>query len=123
MEIPKFIESKLGRGMYIVPVLGLPDMERDDDILDLAARRQVEVIFGKHDWVNRLVDLAGRHPIRHRPTEATIEQEVMAIMPELTPAPTPPSPQVVIQNVQQLHIHVGPEAAETLGLPSLTAGG
>ena len=123
MEIPKFIESKLGRGMYIVPVLGLPDMERDDDILDLAARRQVEVIFGKHDWVNRLVDLAGCHPIRHRPTEATIEQEVMAIMPELTPAPTPPSPQVVIQNVQQLHIHVGPEAAETLGLPSLTAGG
>ena len=123
MEIPKFIESKLGRGMYIVPVLGLPDMERDDDILDLAARRQVEVIFGKHDWVNRLVDLARCHPIRHRPTEATIEQEVMAIMPELTPAPTPPSPQVVIQNVQQLHIHVGPEAAETLGLPSLTAGG
>ena len=56
----------------------------------------MEVLFGKDDWVNRLVDLARCHPIRHRPTEATIEQEVLAIMPELAPAPTPASPQVVI---------------------------
>ena len=123
MAIPKFIEHKLGRGMYIVPVLGLTDMERDDDILDMAARRQVEVIFGKRDWVNRLVDLAGRHPIRHRPTEQSIEQEVMTIMPELAPAVSSTPPQVVIHQVDQLHIHVGPEALEILGLPALTSGG
>ena len=123
MAIPEFIQRKLGRGMYIVPVLGLPDMEQDEEILDLAARRQVEVIFGKDDWVNRLVALAGCHPIRHRPTEESIEQEVLAIMPELAPAPSPTSPQVVIQNVEQLHIHVGPEGVETLGIPDLTAEG
>ena len=123
MEISRFIERKIGRGMYIIPVLGLTDMERDEAILDMAARRQVEVVFGKEDWVGRLVDLASCHPIRHRPTEETIEQEVMAIMPELGPATSPTSPQVVIQNVQQLHIHVGPEGFETLGLPDLTAEG
>ena len=44
-------------------------------------------------------------------------------MPELAPAPTPPSPQVVIQNVENLHLHVRPEGIETLGLPDLTAEG
>ena len=121
--IPAFIQGKLHRGMYIIPVLGLTDMERDEAILDMAARRQVEVLFGKADWVERLVDLARCHPIRHRPTEATIEQEVMAIMPELDPATTPVSPQVVIHRVDQLHIHVGPEGVETLGIPGLTAEG
>ena len=123
MAIPEFIQRKLGRGMYIVPVLGLPDMERDEAILDMAARRQVEVLFGKADWVNRLVALAGCHPIRHRPTEESIEQEVLAIMPELAPATTPASSQVVIHRVDQLHIHVGPEGVETLGIPDLTAEG
>ena len=35
-------------------------------------------------------------------------------MPELAPAPTPTASQVVIQNVEHLHIHVGPEAIEGL---------
>ena len=123
MAIPKFIEHRLHRGMYIIPVLGLTDMERDEAILDMAARRQVEVLFGKEDWVERLVDLASCHPIRHRPTEETIEQEVLTIMPELAPATSPASPQVVIQNVEQLHLHVGPEGVETLGISDLTAEG
>lgn len=124
-EIARFVEGKLGRGMYTVPVLALTDMERDEDILDMAARRQVEVLFGKEAWVERLVDLARHHPIRHRPTEETIEAEVLAIMPELAPANTsvPASPQVVIERVENLHLHIGPEGAETLGLPDLTAEG
>ena len=89
----------------------------------MAARRQVEVLFGKEDWVGRLVDLARCHPIRHRPTEATIEQEVLAIMPELAPGPSLTPPQVVTHRVDQLHIHVGPEGVETLGIPGLTVEG
>ena len=123
MEVPQFIERKLHRGMYIVPVLALPDMKQDEDILALAARRSVDVLFGMDDWVDRLVALAGPHTIRRRPTEASIEQEVMAIMPELAPAPTQTSPQVVIHNVEHLHIHVGPEAVDTPGIPDLTAEG
>ena len=120
MEISRFTERKLGRGMYIIPILGLPDMEENEAILDLAAKRQVEVIFGKDAWVERLVELASHHPIRHRPTEETIEAEVMAIMPEQAPASPPTSPQVVIHRVDNLHLHVGPEAVETQGLPDLT---
>lgn len=123
MAIPKFIERKLGHGMYIVPVLSLPNMTKDDAILDMAARRQVEVIFGQEDWVERLVDLASCHPIRHRPTEESIEREVMAIMPELSPAPTTTSPQVVIQNVENLHLHVRSEDIDTLGLSDLKVEG
>ena len=67
----------------------------------------------RHDTIR--VDRLGRsQAIRHRPTEASIEAEVAAIMPELAPAPTPTAPQVVIQNVEHLHIHVGPEAIEGL---------
>ena len=124
MAIPDFIERKLRRGMYIVPVLALPDMEQDEAIRDMAARRNIETLFGMDDWVDRLATLAGHHHIRYRPTEASIEEEVLAIMPELDPAPTvPTSPQLVIQNVEQLHIHVGPEGVETLGIPDLTAEG
>ena len=124
MEVPQFIERNLHRGMYIIPVLALTDMEQDEDILGMAARRNVEVLFGMEAWVDRLVGLASHHSIRHRPTEQTIEQEVLSIMPELDPAPTvPTSPQLVIQHVDQLHIHVGPEGVETLGIPDLTAEG
>ena len=125
LAIPEFVERKLSRHLYIIPVLALPDMKQDEDILDMAARRNVEVLFGSYDWVDRLVALADHHPIRHRPTAVSIEEEVMAIMPELAPAPTAGStpPQVVIHRVDQLHIHVGPEDVDTLGIPDLTAGG
>ena len=125
MAIPEFIQRKLGRGMYIIPVLGLPDMEEDEAIRDMAARRQVGVIFGKADWVQRLVGLASCRTIRHRPTEESIEREALAIMPELAPAANAPPPQVVIHNVENLHLHlhVGGEAVEALGLPDLTTGG
>ena len=92
-------------------------MEQDKDIQDLAARRSVMTLFGVTGWVDRLVDLASTQAIRHRPTEARIEAEVAAIMPELAAAQTPTAPQVVIQNVEHLHIHVihvGPEAIEGL---------
>ena len=125
MAIPEFIQRKLGRGMYIIPVLGLPDMEEDEAIRDMAARRQVGVIFGKADWVQRLVGLASCRTIRHRPTEESIEREALAIMPELAPAANSPPPQVVIHNVENLHLHlhVGRESVEALGLPDLTTGG
>ena len=123
MAIPRFLKPILHRGTYVVPVLALADMEENEAIRDMASRRSVEVLFGMADWGNRLVELADGHPIRYRPTEASIEEEIMAIMPELAPTATAQtSPQVVIQNVEQLHIHVGPEGIETLGLPDPTAG-
>ena len=121
MAVPEHLARKLGHKLFVIPVLALPDMEEDEDIRDMAARRNVEILFGMTDWVDRLVDLAGSHDIRNRPTEDSIEAEVLAIMPELAPAPVPMTPQVVIQNVEHLHIHVGPEAIG--GLTDLTAEG
>ena len=124
MTIQKFLKRSLHRGTYLVPVMALPNMEEDEAIRDMAARRSVQILFGMADWVKRLIELAeGPKPIKYPPTRASIEAEVMTIMPELAPAPTPRSPQVVIHRVDQLHIHVGPEGVETLGLPSLTAEG
>ena len=121
--IPEVIQSRLHRSLYIIPVLALPSMAQNEDIRDMAARRSVEVVFGMTDWVDHLVELADGHPIWYRPNELSIEQEVMTIMPELAPSASPTPPQVVIQNVENLHIHIGPEGAETLGIPSLTTEG
>ena len=124
MTIQKLLKRSLHRGTYLVPVMALPNMEEDEAIRDMAARRSVQILFGMADWVKRLIELAeGPKPIKYPPTRASIEAEVMAIMPELAPAATPVSPQVVIQNVESLHIHVGPEALETLGIPDLTVEG
>ena len=126
MVIRQFLKRSLHRGTYLVPVMALPDMEEDEAIRDMAARRSVQILFGMADWVERLIELAeGPKLIKYPPTAATIEQEVLAIMPELAPAntPVPASAQVVIERVENLHIHVGPEGAETLGLPDLPASG
>lgn len=122
MDIQRFLKHTLHRGTYLVPVLALPDMAEDEAIRDMAARRSVQVLFGMADWVEGLLKLAeGPKPIKYPPTAASIEAEAMAIMPELAPAPSSPTPpQVVIKNVEQLHIHVGPEGVETLGIPDLT---
>ena len=123
MEISRFIERK-ARHKWDVHHPGIwpcPTWSRTRPSGTWRPGGSVEVLFGKIDWVERLVDLAGSHPIRNRPTEDSIEAEVLAIMPELAPAPVPMTPQVVIQNVEHLHIHVGPEAIG--GLTDLTAEG
>ena len=51
-----------------------------------------------------------------------IDQEVALVMPELAPRETAdPKPQVVIQHVEHLHVHVGPEGVQ--GLSDLTGAG
>ena len=123
MEVQRFLKKILPWGSYMVPVLALPDMDEDEAIRDMAARRSVELLFGMSDWVEGLVALADGHPIRRRPTRRTINEEVEAVMPELAPASSSTPRQVVIQNVESLHIHVGPEALETLGIPDPTPEG
>ena len=119
MSIPEIIKRRLHRGVYIIAVLAMPDMEPDQVIADAAAQRHVDVIFGTDRWVERLVALAGDHHIIVPPTEEQINEEVALVMPELAPPPAvgPPA-QVVIQHVNQLHLHVGPEGVQ--GLSGLT---
>ena len=105
-------------------MIALPDMEPDQVIVDAAARQHVEVLFGTDRWVERLTELAKHRHIVMPPIREEIDDEVALVMPELA-APQPqlaaPGTQVVIHHVDQLHLHVGPEALQGLG--SLTDAG
>ena len=115
-SVPEVIKERIGRGVYIVSVLAMPNMVPDEAIVTAAARHHVDVIFGTDRWVERLVELAQPHDIKRPPTAAEIDQEVPLVMPELAgPASPNPGPQVVIQHVDQLHLHVGPEGVQGLG--------
>ena len=116
MSIPEAIKERFHRGIYIVAVLAMPDMERDQAIVDAAARNHVNLLFGTDRWVERLAELAGPHHIIVPPTEGQIEEEVPVIMPELAvPAAATHGPQVVIQHVNEIHFHVGPDGVQDLG--------
>jgi hypothetical protein len=121
-SIPEVIRERFHRGVYIIAVLAFPDMEPDQVIAAAAAQRHVDVIFGADRWVERLVELAGPHRIMVPPTAEQIDQEVALVMPELAPrGAADPRPQVVIQHVEHLHLHAGPEGVE--GLSGLTGAG
>ena len=108
---PEVIRERFHRGVYIIAVLAFPDMEPDQVIADAADR-----------WVERLVELAGPHRIAAAPTAEQIDQEVALVMPELAPrGAVDPRPQVVIQHVEHLHLHAGPEGVQ--GLSGLTGAG
>ena len=115
-SIPEAIRERFYRGVYIIAVLAFPDMSHDQVIVDAAARHHVDVIFGTDRWVEQLVELAGPHHIIVPPTEEQIVQEVAVVMPELASRGiADPKPQVVIQHVEHLHLHVGPEGVQGLG--------
>ena len=121
-SIPEVIKERFHCGAYIIAVLAFPNMEPDQVIAAAAAQRHVDVIFGTDRWVERLVELAGHHHIIVPPTAEQIDQEVALVMPELAPRGTAdPKPQVVIQHVEYLHLHVGPEGVQ--GLSDLTGTG
>ena len=126
MSIPEAIQRQFRRKVYIIAVLALPDMEPDQVIVDAAAQRYVEVLFGTDRWVERLAGLAQHRDVKVPPTEKEIDEEVELVMPELAAPPqTPqlamPGGQVVINNVENLHLHVGTEGLP--GLDSLTGTG
>ena len=126
MSIPEAIQREFHRRVYIVGVLAFPDMEPDQIIVNAAARQRIEVIFGTDHWVERLAELAAPRGIIRPPTPGQIEQEVSLVMPELADPQTPdlvdpqttqlatPGTQVVIQHVEALHLHVGPEGLRSL---------
>ena len=118
MSIPQAIQRQFHRKVYIIAVLALPDMQPDQVIVDAAAQRHVEVIFGTDRWVQHLADLAQHRDVKLPPTEEEVDEEVELVMPELAAPQTlqlpVPGAQVVINNVENLHLHVGTE-----GLPGL----
>ena len=77
-------EERLHREVGIISVLAMPDMEPDPAILDHVAQRNVGVLFGTDSWMDRLVNLADGLRINFPPTAEQIEDEVAAVIPNLT---------------------------------------
>ena len=53
MSVPRVIERRLGRQVYIIAVVAFPDMEVDQGIVDAAAQQSVETLFGTDRWAQR----------------------------------------------------------------------
>ena len=58
MAVRDFLKDKIGRKIFMVAVLLLPDMEPDRDIEMIAESDKTSVMFGYNDIVERVVDLA-----------------------------------------------------------------
>ena len=103
------IARKKGKGPFVVPVLVFPDMEPDASVAAVLADSAVYAVFGVEDLTGQL---AGLTHVNHPPTAADIERET-ALVWGAEPEPETPGPyapglddrQVIIQHVENLHIH------------------
>ena len=68
-----------GYNPFVIPVLAFPDMEPDPDIMRLAERKGVYVVWGLASLVSDLADIARARGISHRLSWERIAREVCAI--------------------------------------------
>ena len=71
------------RNPFIVPVIVLPDMERDEDIESWTLQSGVRVLWGTDNLVERLIELADTCNFFYPPTAEEIAEEVKLVIPGL----------------------------------------
>ena len=115
MAIHDVIQEQLRHKTFVIAVLVMPDMERDEEIEALAKAHNVAVHWGSPDTlVEHLVELAAERQVYVRPTSAGIAAEAELVLPGATRAVRTSDPlalpahQVHI-HIEHLHLHVGPE--------------
>ena len=115
MAIHDLVQEQLRHKTFVIAVLVMPDMERNEEIEALAAASNVAVHWGSPDTlVEHLVELAAERKVYVRPTAAGIAAEAELVLPgstravQIPGAPAAPAHQVHI-HIEQLHIHVGSE--------------
>ena len=77
------VKEAMNRKVYIIPVLLFPDMEPDPDIEEWAAHEVTRILWGSHDLVNRLLQVAAEIGVKYPPTGERIRQEVAVVSPGL----------------------------------------
>ena len=82
MAVRDYLKEKIGRKVFMLSVLLLPDMEWDKDI-ELMADDKTAVMFGVEDLVERLVDLAEERDVYGTPSPHIAERIVHTLMPQL----------------------------------------
>ena len=99
------------RTPFLVAVLSLPDMERDEDIEEWADHTNAHVVFGTDHIVERLIALAPHSKVLYPPTADEIEEEVALVIPRKAGNPPVAAPvefqarEVVIQHADQVTIY------------------
>ena len=121
-SIQDAVWEEMTRRIYLIPVLLFPDMEPDPDIEDRAAHDITRILWGSHDLVNRLLQLAAEVGVKYPPTRERIRREAAVVSPglclpdalEMAPEATPEAApealemtarQVVIQHANTVNIH------------------
>ena len=120
MAIHDLVQEQLRHKTFVIAVLVMPDMERNEEIEALAAASNVAVHWGSPDTlVEHLVELAAERKVYVRPTAAGIAAEAELVLPgstravQIPGAPAAPAHQVHI-HIEHLHIHVGSEGLRGL---------
>ena len=108
------VKKRLRRRVYVLPVLVFPDMAADPSIDILAASRRVQVLWGGHDLVNRLIHLSQIVGIGYPPTAQDIREEVEAVtqglirpdLPDFQQGQVRPPGPMLIPNLDTLEIRL-----------------
>ena len=77
-RIAQEVRDALGHRIFVIPVLGLPDMGRDPDLETRLSYRRVRVLWGTADLAEDLVEIARTDQI-FEPPSAAQSQEVLGI--------------------------------------------
>ena len=83
MAVRDFLKEKLGRKIFMVAVLLLPDMEPDRDIEMIAESDKTSVMFGYRNIVERVVDLAEERDVYGTPSPQMSNRIIDALVPQL----------------------------------------
>ena len=83
MAVRDFLKEKLGRKIFMVAVLLLPDMEPDRDIEMIAENDKTSIMFGYNDIVERVVDLAEERDVYGTPSPHMANRIIDALVPQL----------------------------------------
>ena len=115
MAIHDLVQEQLRHKTFVIAVLVMLDMERDEEIEALAKAHNVAIHWGSPDTlVEHLVELAAERKVYVRPTAAGIAAEAELVLPGATRAVRTSDPLALATpsvhiHVEHLHIHVGPE--------------
>ncbi len=83
MAVRDFLKEKIGRKVFMLSVLVLPDMQPDPDIDMMAENDRTAVLYGVDDLIERLADLAEARDVYGTPSPHMAERIINALMPQL----------------------------------------
>ena len=81
ISIKDAVKESLRRRVFMLAFLIFPDMDPDPDIIELASRQKVNVIFGSRGIVDEVVRVAKAEKIFRPPAASHIQEEAELFIP------------------------------------------